>query len=153
LAAVSRLTPERIPEIQGTVRGLQDLAAIHFEKEEKIFYPRLRPLASGLLDRLDLQHEEVRELQRHLAELLTEPPQAPEVRWLNELRSFGIEFHDRIQHHIIDEEDHLFLLAGDRLTEEDQESLLRAMEAIPNRQHADGHEKEAHDGRFPDCAP
>src|SRR6516225_10476225 len=73
LAALLRLTPERIPEIQATVRELQDLAAIHFEKEEKIFYPRLRPLASGLLDRLDLQHEEVRELARHLTELLTDP--------------------------------------------------------------------------------
>ncbi len=134
LAALRRLTPGRIPEIQAAVRGLQDLAAVHFEKEENIFYPRLRPLASDLLDRLDLQHEEVRELERHLAELLAEPPQAPEARWLNELRSFGIEFHDRIQHHIVDEEDQLLRLAGDRLTAEEQQSLARAMEAIPDRQ-------------------
>jgi hemerythrin-like domain-containing protein len=133
LAALLHLTPELIPEIQATVRELQNLAAIHFEKEETIFYPKLRPLLSDLLDRMDLQHEEVRELERHLAELLAEPPQTPESRWLNELRSIGIEFHDRIQHHIVDEEDQLFRLAEDRLTAEEQESLARAMNAVQSR--------------------
>jgi hemerythrin-like domain-containing protein len=130
LAALLRLTPELIPGIQGTVRDLQDLAAVHFEKEETIFYPKLRPLFSDLLDQMDLQHEEVRELERHLAELLAEPPRTPDSRWLNELRSLGIEFHDRIQHHIVDEEDQLLRLAQDLLTMEDQESLARAMEAV-----------------------
>jgi hemerythrin-like domain-containing protein len=130
LAALLNLAPERIPEIQATVRELQDLAAIHFAKEEQIFYPKLRPMAADLLASLDLQHEEVRELERHVAELLAEPPQDPDSRWLTELRSFGIEFHDRIQHHIVDEEDHLFRLAGKRLPLEDQESLARAMEDV-----------------------
>jgi hemerythrin-like domain-containing protein len=133
LAALLHLTPELIPEIQTIVRELQDLAAIHFEKEETIFYPKLRPLVSDVLDRMDLQHEEVRELERHLAELLAEPPQTPESRWLNELRSFGIEFHDRIQHHIVDEEDQLFRLAEDRLTAEEQQSLAAAMSAVQGR--------------------
>jgi hemerythrin-like domain-containing protein len=130
LAALLRLTPGLIPEVQATVLGLQDLAAVHFEKEETIFYPKLRPLFSDLLDQMDLQHEEVRELERHLAELLAEPPRTPDSRWLNELRSLGIEFHDRIQHHIVDEEDQLLRLAQDLLTMEDQESLARAMEAV-----------------------
>jgi len=129
LAALQRLTPELIPEIRATVRELQDLAAIHFEKEEAIFYPKLRPLVSDLLDRMGLQHADVRELERDLAELLAEPPQTPDSRWLNELRSIGIEFHDRIQHHIVDEEDQLFRLAEDRLTAEEQESLASAMNA------------------------
>lgn len=133
LAALLHLTPELIPEIQTTVRDLQDLEAVHFEKEETIFYPKLRPLVSDLLDRMDLQHEEVRELERHLAELLAEPPQTPEARWLNELRSFGIEFHDRIQHHIVDEEDQLLRVAEDRLTAEEQESLASAMNAVQSR--------------------
>jgi hemerythrin-like domain-containing protein len=133
IAALLHLTPELIPEIQATVRELQDLAAIHFEKEETIFYPKLRPLVSDLLDRMDLQHEEVRELERYLVELLAEPPQIPESRWLNELRSFGIEFHDRIQHHIVDEEDQLFRLAEERLTAEEQASLARAMSAVHSR--------------------
>ena len=131
LAALLDLTPERIPEIQAVFGQLRGLAAVHFETEEEIFYPKLRPLFAELLDRLDAQHEEVRELERHLADLLADPPAAPDGRWLNELRSFGIEFHDRIQHHIVDEEDQLFRLAGDRLLAEDQEALARAMEAIP----------------------
>jgi len=133
LAALLHLTPEIIPEIQATVRDLQDLAAVHFEKEETIFYPKLRPLVSDVLDRMDVQHEEVRELERHLAELLAEPPQTPESRWLNELRSFGIEFHDRIQYHIVDEEEQLFRLAEDRLTTEEQESLASTMSAVRSR--------------------
>ena len=136
LAALLRLTPELIPEIQVTVHDLQDLAAVHFEKEETIFYPKLRPLVSDLLDRMDLQHEEVRELERHLAELLAEPPQTPESRWLNELRSFGIEFHDRVQHHIVDEEDQLLRVAEELLTTEEQDSLAEAMEAVRGRDPA-----------------
>jgi hemerythrin-like domain-containing protein len=135
-AARLDLSPQRIPEIQATVRDLQRLAAVHFRKEEEIFYPKLRPVAADLLDRLDLQHEEVRELEHHLAELLADPPQTPEARWLNELRSFGIEFHDRIQHHIVDEEDQLFRLAADRLTREEQEGLAKAMEDIRGRDPA-----------------
>jgi len=87
-------------------------------------------LAADLLASLDFQHEEVRELQRHVTGLLAEPPQDPDSRWLNELRSFGMEFHDRIQHHIVDEEDHLFRLAGERLSLEDQEILAMAMERV-----------------------
>ena len=133
LAALLRLTPELIPEIQATVCAIQDLAAIHFEKEETIFYPKLRPLLSDLLDRMDVEHEEVRGVERHLAELLTEPPQTPDSRWLNELRSFGIAFHDKIQHHIVDEEDQLLRLAEDRLTAEEQQSLAAAMSAVQDR--------------------
>jgi hemerythrin-like domain-containing protein len=133
LAALLNLTPENVAVIEATVHELQELAAIHFAKEEQIFYPKLRPIAAELLASLDLQHEEVRELERHVAELLADPPPSPDSRWLNELRNFGIEFHDRIQHHIVDEEDHLFRLAGERLSREDQESLARDMEGMPSR--------------------
>jgi len=136
IAALLHLTPELIPDIQATVRDLQDLAAVHFEKEETIFYPKLRPLLADLLESMDRQHEEVRELERHLAELLAVPPQPPDSRWLNELRSIGIEFHDRIQHHIVDEEDQLLRLAEERLTSEEQDSLAKAMEAVGGRDPA-----------------
>ena len=129
LAALLDLRPERIFEIQTTVAELQVLAKLHFRKEEEIFYPKVRPLDPDLLHRLDEQHEDVREAERHLVEILTDP-QAADPRWLNELRSFGIGFHDRIQHHIVDEEDQLFRIARERLSMEDQESLAIAMEAI-----------------------
>jgi iron-sulfur cluster repair protein YtfE (RIC family) len=130
LSALLHLTPDLLPGIRDTFGQLRALAAIHFQKEEEIFYPKLRPLASDLLARLDGQHEEVRELEGHLAELLADPPPAPDARWLNELRSLGIEFHDRIQHHIVDEEDQLFRLAGDCVGSLEQERLAKAMERI-----------------------
>jgi hemerythrin-like domain-containing protein len=129
LAALLQFTPERIPDIQAAVGELRELSALHFRKEEEIFYPKVRPLAPRLLGSLDQQHEEVRELERHVTELLAEP-RPSESLGLNELRSLGIEFHDRIQHHIVDEEDQLFRLAGERLTREDQESLAQAMERV-----------------------
>jgi len=130
LAALLHIAPERISEVQAIVGEIQELAALHFRKEEEIFYPKVRPLDPELLRLLDRQHEEVREVERHVAELLADLPQAPDGRWLNELRSFGIELHDRIQHHIVDEEDHLFRLAGERLTTEQQEILAKAMASV-----------------------
>ena len=82
---------------------------------------------------MDEQHEKVREVERYLAELLAERPQPPDSRWLNELRSFGIEFHYRIQHHIVDEEDQLLRLAEGLLTSEEQESLATALSAVHSR--------------------
>jgi hemerythrin-like domain-containing protein len=130
LAALLNIAADRIPEIQAAVREIQDLSTIHFAKEEQIFYPKLRPLAAELLASLDVQHEEIRELERHVSELLSQPPPEPDARWLSELRALGIEFHDRIQHHIVDEEDHLFGLAGGWLSGEDQEKLAQAMDAV-----------------------
>ena len=130
LDALLHLTSERVSEVQAVVGELQGLAALHFRKEEEIFYPKVRPLAPELLRLLDQQHEEVRELENHMAGLLAEIPETPDGRWLNELRSFGIELHDRIQHHIVDEEDHLFRVAGERLTSEEQHTPAKAMAAV-----------------------
>lgn len=58
-------------------------------------------------------------------------PPTPESRWLNELRLFGTELHDLIQHHIVEEEDQLFRLAESRLTAEDQERLAIEMTKLP----------------------
>jgi len=94
LAALLDLRPERIFEIQATVAELQALAKLHFRKEGEIFYPKVRPLDPDLLHRLDQQHEDVREAERQLAGILTDPPEVADPRWMNELRSFGIAFHD-----------------------------------------------------------
>ena len=132
LAALLDLTPERLSDIQAAVAGIQALATVHFRKEEEIFYPKVRPLDPDLLRRLDEQHEDVREAERHLVELLASPAQMDDPRWRNELRSLGIGFHDRIQHHIVDEEDLLFRLAAERLSMEEQESLASAMKSMNN---------------------
>ena len=130
LAVCEHLSAERIPEVQSIVGCIEQLSAIHFEKEEKILYPRLRPVEPALLDQMDRQHEVVREVEAHVAEMLADPPQAPEPRWLNELRLVGIEFHDHIQHHIVDEEDHLFRVAEDHLSAQEQASLAGEMVAV-----------------------
>ena len=131
LAAVRRAGPETVPEVQAAVRDIRCLSSPHFQKEEAVFYPSLRPAFPDLLARMDRQHEEVREVERLIGELLSDSPPTPESRWLNELRLFGTELHDLIQHHIVEEEDQLFRLAESRLTAEDQERLAIEMTKLP----------------------
>ena len=123
LAALQSLGPELITEAQAAVRDIRRLSSVHFEKEEVIFYPSLRPAFPDLMAQLDRQHDEVREVQQHVEELLSDPPPTPDTRWLNDVRLFGTELYDLIQHHIVGEEDQLFRLAESRLTAEDQERL------------------------------
>jgi hemerythrin-like domain-containing protein len=129
LDALLHLSTGRIPEVEATLREIQNLAAVHFEKEEKIFYPALRTTLPDLLAQMDRHHEEVREVERYVEELLAN--QSSDPRWLDELRRFGIELHDLIQHHIVDEEDQLFRLAADRLSGEEQERLAALMREVP----------------------
>jgi hemerythrin-like domain-containing protein len=133
LAVLQRLSAGGIREVQSIVDCIQHLSAAHFEKEEKILYPRLRPIQPELLDQMDRQHCLVREVEMSVTEMLADPPQAPDARWLNELRRVGIEFHDHIQHHIVDEEDHLFRVAEDHLTVEEQASLAGEMVVVQER--------------------
>ena len=133
LAALHRPVPELIAETQAAVRDMRSLSSIHFEKEEAIFYPSMRSAFPGLLARLDLQHDEVREVERHVGELLSDPPPAPDSRWLNDVRMFGTELCDLIQHHIVEEEDQLFRLAESRLTAADQERLAVEMMKVHSR--------------------
>ena len=130
LAALQVPRAEAIPEIRSIVDEIQRLRAIHFEKEEKLFYPQLRTALPELLAEMDGQHEVIREVGTHVTQMLADPPRPPDPRWLHELRLFGIEFHDHIQHHIVDEEDHLFRLAEETLTAEEQAALERAMVAV-----------------------
>ena len=57
----------------------------------------------------------------------------PDARWLDELRRSCIELCDRIQHHIVDEEDQFFRLADQHLTPEDEEMLAGAFKKIHSR--------------------
>ena len=133
LTALRRAGPESVPEVQAAVHDIRRLCSIHFEKEEVIFYPSLRPAFPDLLAQMDRQHEEVREVEQYIGELLSDPPPTPESRWLNELRLFGTQLHDFIQHHIIEEEDQLFRLAESRLTTEDQDRLAIEMRKFDSR--------------------
>jgi hemerythrin-like domain-containing protein len=133
LAVFQHLSADRIAEIQSIIGSIQQLSAVHFEKEEKILYPRLRLIQPKLLDQMDGQHELVREVEVSVTDMLTNPPQTPDSRWLNELRRVGTEFHDHIQHHIVDEEDHLFRVAEERLSIEEQANLAVEMVMVQKR--------------------
>jgi hemerythrin-like domain-containing protein len=122
---------ESVPEIQSVIEKIGRLSSMHFEREETIFYPSLRAAFPDLLAELDRQHQEVRDLERNVTELLAQPPDERDARWLKELRMSGTELHDRIQHHIVEEEDELFRLAESRLSSEEQASLDAAMRKIP----------------------
>jgi hypothetical protein len=61
-AAVSHPGPELVSQVRGAIGSLQRLEAAHFEREESLFYPKLRPAFPDLLCKMDLQHEDVREL-------------------------------------------------------------------------------------------
>jgi hemerythrin-like domain-containing protein len=131
--ALSDIRPEIVPEIRETMANLQRLEALHFEKEEGLFYPNLRSAFPDLLAQMDLQHQDIREVEQHVAEMLSNAPELPEVRWLDEVRRSGTELYDRIQHHIFEEEEQLFRVAGTHLSPDEQESLAIAFARIQNR--------------------
>ena len=133
LAALRRAGPESVPEVEEAVRDIRVLTSIHFKKEEAIFYPSLRPAFPDLLAQMDRQHADVREVEQYIGELLSDPLPSLESHWLDELRLFGTQLHDFIQHHIIEEEDQLFRLAESRLTTEDQNRLAVAMREFDSR--------------------
>jgi hypothetical protein len=72
-------------------RGIRRLSSIYFENEEVVFCPSLRLAFPDLLTEMERQHGEVREVEQHVGDLLSDPPPAPESRWLDDLRLFGAE--------------------------------------------------------------
>lgn len=133
LAALSHVTPALVSDICSTMANLQRLETSHFEKEESLFYPKLRPAFPDLLAQMDLQHQDIREVEQHVAGMLADAPELPDIRWLDEIRRSGTELYDRIQHHIVDEEDQLFGVAGRHLTPDEQETLTSAFQKIQSR--------------------
>ena len=127
LQALLHLTPERVREVRLHFEEIRRLAAPHFEKEEGVFYPRVRSLNPALLDQMDSEHEQTRLTERYLAELLASLPATPDERDLTELHRLGIEFHDAVQTHIVAEEDYLLALADREISKEEQSRLAERM--------------------------
>src|ERR1019366_5179190 len=99
---------------------MEKLAEIHFELEERVYYPRVRALAPQVMELMEEQHRVVRETERGLRELLDSFSDPATQRSLDELHRIGIAFHDAVEVHIIDEEDQLLKLADRMLTTEEQ---------------------------------
>lgn len=123
LAVAKQPSRNMVPVLAELVWTLRNLSHPHFDREERIFYPRLRALFPDLLARLDEQHEYVREVERNLSELLAEIGDPPADRQFAEVIRFSIELHDTIQHHIVAEEEELLRLADARLSPAEQQAL------------------------------
>lgn len=127
LAALLQFSADRLPEVRRRFLEIRALAAPHFEMEETVVYPRLRASLPELLARMDEQHAHIREVEHYLAELLGGLADLPTTRELGEVRRLGIEFHDAIQHHIVEEENDLLRIADAELSAEEQQRLFGQM--------------------------
>lgn len=128
LEALLHLTPAAVDNVRRHFQEIQRLTAPHFKREEAVFYPEIRDRNPSLLARMDQQHADTRQIETFLEELLASLPPAPGERDLKELQRLGIEFHDAVQTHILDEEDHLLAFADRVFSAEEQCRLLVRME-------------------------
>ena len=129
LYALKHLSLERMKDIRHAVENIWRLVGAHMNVEERVFYPAIRPLGEELLPNMLKQHDEIREADRYLEELLAEFPEQPTDRDMGELYRLGIELHDAVQVHIVDEEEHLLKLVDRQLSNQQQQSLWAAMQA------------------------
>jgi len=130
LEALQHLTPEAVGEVRRHFQAIQSIARVHFRREEEIFYPRLRTVDPHLLEEMDGQHEDTRQADRDLEELLAGLPAVPSERQFTELHRLGIFFHDFVQTHILAEEEHLFTLADEEMRPEEQQALCSEMQQV-----------------------
>jgi quercetin dioxygenase-like cupin family protein/hemerythrin-like domain-containing protein len=128
LDALKHLSPARVGDISRGTQAIYRLLTAHLEEEEQIFYPAIKPFAEELLPKMLKQHDDIRETYRYLSELLSSFPDSPAQRDLVELYRHGVEFHDAVQTHIIDEEEHLLKAVDQHLSSEKQQHLLAAMQ-------------------------
>lgn len=126
--ALKHLAPNRVPDIRQSFQNIERLVAVHMTKEENVFYPAVRSLADDFLPRNLKQYEEIRETQRYWGELLANFPGSPAARELTGLYRLGIEFHDAVQVHIVEEEDLLLKRVQELLSPHQQQRLLTEMQ-------------------------
>ena len=101
LHALKHLSPDRVADINRSYGEIHRLVSTHMEEEERVFYPAVESFAEDLLPHMLKQHEEMRETDRYLGELLSMFPEPPSARDMEELYRLGVEFHDSIQVHIV----------------------------------------------------
>ncbi len=116
-----------VTQVRLALSAIQDLSRSHFQEEEEVLYPFLRPCWPDLLAQLDEQHDYAREVERHLEELIASVAGFPDERQIAELVRFSVELCDVLQHHIVEEEDQLLRLADASLSPEEQAALASRM--------------------------
>ncbi len=127
LLALKHLSAERVADIRRDLAALQTLANPHFDKEEVVYYPFVRPLCSEAMTLMEEEHAAIRETEKCFGELLESFPALPAKRDLDELYRLGIEYHDAIEVHIVDEEDQLLKRVDRLLLNSEQQWLAAAM--------------------------
>ncbi len=130
LQAARKPVNDIVSEVRQAFAGVRCISQPHFAKEEGVLYPYLRCKLPDLLAQMDEQHEYAREVEQNLAEVLSAVDGAPTERQRTELVRFAIELYDVIQHHIVEEEDHLLRLADSCLDMEEQSALVARMKAV-----------------------
>jgi hemerythrin-like domain-containing protein len=128
--ALKHFGAERVAGIRQDFAAMEKLAEAHFELEERAYYPRVRALAPQVMELMEEEHRVVRETEKGLHELLESFYDPATQRSLDELHRIGIEFHDAVEVHIIDEEDQLLKLVDQTLTSEEQTALAATMREI-----------------------
>jgi hemerythrin-like domain-containing protein len=88
LYALKHLSPEGVRDISRSVENMRGLVGVHMDLEERVFYPGIRSLAEDLLPNMLKQHDEIREADRYLEELLSAFPELPTDRDMGELYRF-----------------------------------------------------------------
>ena len=134
LEALKHLNGTRVADIQQEFAAITKLAEQHFDQEERAYYPRVSALAPSVMTLLKEEHRVVRETEAALHEFLDAFPEPAPQRSLDELYRIGIEFHDAVEVHIVDEEDQLLKLVDEMLTEEQQIALAAAMQQVAGSQ-------------------
>ena len=126
-------TSDLVTDIRRIFAEIQSLTAPHFDREESVFYPRLRGILPDLLAQLDEQHAYIREVEDNLRELIATVGDEPTDRRRAELVRFSVELFDTVQHHIVDEEDQLLRVADSELSPIEQNELAEGMKAVVMR--------------------
>jgi hypothetical protein len=122
--------PDLINDVRRIFTEIQLLTVPHFNKEESVFYPRLRPILPDLLAQMDEWHAYIREVEDSLRELIATVGDEPSDRELAELVRFSDELFGTVQHYIMDGEDQLLRVADSQLSPEEQDQLAKAMKAV-----------------------
>jgi hemerythrin-like domain-containing protein len=130
LSRAKKLRATDVPALRPQVDLLRRSLATHFQREERVLFPALRPHCPSLLARMQDQHDYIRAVEAELAGMLAETPAAPTRAWISDLRSWLLEFCERIRNHASDEDEQLFRVAAACLRSDQQLRIARRMSAI-----------------------
>ena len=119
------MTLEMTPKFNATVRKslfnqIYNNLMAHATAEEEVFYPAVRNVAFGQSEQVDeayREHDTVKELLRQMSNM--DPISDEFANKLGELKS-------NVQHHVEEEEDELFELCENRMSEEQLREIGQA---------------------------